>query len=492
MADVQLPSVATATPAAADTVAGVQGGAVKRFAVSNLAKVGSFTQAGAGAVARTVEDKLREAEISVVDFGAVGDGATDDTAAFHAAISALPNEGGTVIAPGGLSYAVNITINRPKVRLVGGGIGRVNSATYPAGLTPYDPTLPVITISDDTQQNEGVCLENLELNGQGAGYYGLKMLGGSYSQFFTNLTIQGFTKKSLWIESGATYPCSYLYFTNLAVQPDSSAAMEHGIYLKANASSYLSATYFTNVRLSGVNFGQSLEVDGATIAFSSSWFELRDGHGVLLSKSGAVTPKLYGNLLLLDSSSSSDVLVSVPSAAATASVSDYLVGLIAVDGAVDLAGTLHSPKSLLHIPYLSRLTYPVNIGAAYFTDAANQGGTTQSIVGNSAQGRLTVNAGTVWIAPTGGTLRVIDADNATTTVVVQNSAGEGKIRTIGNNIELVPPVAAGAVKAGGGAWNSAPLLLGSYYLWVDGSGNLRIKSSAPASDTDGTVVGSQS
>lgn len=37
----------------------------------------------------------------------------------------------------------------------------------------------------------------------------------------------------------------------------------------------------------------------------------------------------------------------------------------------------------------------------------------------------------------------------------------------------------------------APLRLGTYYLWVDGTGRLRIKSSRPTSATDGTVVGTQ-
>ncbi|MNM25977.1 hypothetical protein D3C81_364340 [compost metagenome] len=36
-----------------------------------------------------------------------------------------------------------------------------------------------------------------------------------------------------------------------------------------------------------------------------------------------------------------------------------------------------------------------------------------------------------------------------------------------------------------------PLKLGGYYLWVDASARLRIKSGAPTSDTDGTIVGTQ-
>lgn len=42
-----------------------------------------------------------------------------------------------------------------------------------------------------------------------------------------------------------------------------------------------------------------------------------------------------------------------------------------------------------------------------------------------------------------------------------------------------------------GTWNGGRLMLGNYHLWVDATGDLRIKSSAPASDTDGTVVGAQ-
>ena len=50
----------------------------------------------------------------------------------------------------------------------------------------------------------------------------------------------------------------------------------------------------------------------------------------------------------------------------------------------------------------------------------------------------------------------------------------------------------GNAKTTGGAWNSGHLVMGAYHLWVDTSGRLRIKSSAPISALDGTVVGTQS
>jgi hypothetical protein len=55
-----------------------------------------FTQSGTGATTRTVQDKLREV-ISVLDFGAVGDGTADDTAA----VTAADAISGKIYAPAG-------------------------------------------------------------------------------------------------------------------------------------------------------------------------------------------------------------------------------------------------------------------------------------------------------------------------------------------------------------------------------------------------------
>jgi len=50
----------------------------------------AFLQSGAGAVERTAQDKMRE-RVSVKDFGAVGDGVTDDTAAIDSTHAAFAN-----------------------------------------------------------------------------------------------------------------------------------------------------------------------------------------------------------------------------------------------------------------------------------------------------------------------------------------------------------------------------------------------------------------
>ena len=69
----------------------------------------TFLAAGTGASQRTVLDKLRDV-VSVKDFGAVGDGVADDTAAFVAAAARIQTQGGgTFLIPPG-TYKVLPTI----------------------------------------------------------------------------------------------------------------------------------------------------------------------------------------------------------------------------------------------------------------------------------------------------------------------------------------------------------------------------------------------
>lgn len=86
---------------------------VEVVAFSQIDAIGSipsanstFLQSGAGAVQRTVDNKLKDV-VSVKDFGAVGDGVTDDTNAIASAITAAA--GNQVVVPPGV-YVVNNAI----------------------------------------------------------------------------------------------------------------------------------------------------------------------------------------------------------------------------------------------------------------------------------------------------------------------------------------------------------------------------------------------
>lgn len=97
-------------------------------AVSNFVTrvYNGFLQGGTGATARTVENKLREI-ISIKDFGAVGDGVTDDSAAIQAAIDYAA--GREILAPAGV-YLVGTGLSystsgeSPGFKMKGVGIGK--------------------------------------------------------------------------------------------------------------------------------------------------------------------------------------------------------------------------------------------------------------------------------------------------------------------------------------------------------------------------------
>jgi len=89
----------------------------------------SFTQSGVGAVARTVTSKLGDI-VSVKDYGAVGNGVADDTAAFQACATYLKSVGGTMYIPRGIylltapiDFTCNVGVTNRGIAVLGEGTG---------------------------------------------------------------------------------------------------------------------------------------------------------------------------------------------------------------------------------------------------------------------------------------------------------------------------------------------------------------------------------
>lgn len=91
----------------------------------------SFLAAGAGATSRTLQNKLRDV-ISVKDFGAVGDGVTDDTVAIQAALTA--GTGKSVYLPAG-TYKTTAVLNIYEGTCFFAEKGTATIEVYPTGGT---------------------------------------------------------------------------------------------------------------------------------------------------------------------------------------------------------------------------------------------------------------------------------------------------------------------------------------------------------------------
>lgn len=134
----QLPG-ATSPVSQSDVVPVVQGGVTKKAAIDQL----GFVAAGANAVTRTIQNKLRDV-VSIKDFGAVGDGTTDDTTAIQNAVTYAVSSGQKyVYAPPG-AYRITSTITVGAVSITGAG---QDATIFVAAITDGTPVFKCTNIT---------------------------------------------------------------------------------------------------------------------------------------------------------------------------------------------------------------------------------------------------------------------------------------------------------------------------------------------------------
>ena len=127
----------------------------------------NYNEGATGAVTRTLESKLQES-VSVKDFGAVGDGVTNDTASIQAAINSLSPKGGTLYVPPG-TYLVDSLVfpaDPCVINFFGSGINDTI-------LLMNSPTSPVImsTRSASNIRSTGNQFRNFSVKANASGSY---------------------------------------------------------------------------------------------------------------------------------------------------------------------------------------------------------------------------------------------------------------------------------------------------------------------------------
>jgi hypothetical protein len=192
----------------------------------------TFLAAGSGATQRTALDKLRDV-VSVKDFGATGDGVTNDTTAINAAIAFCKGGAGkqTLYFPAG-TYAFSETVAgfglyvNAAMKIVGDGPTRTilkNTSATGAGLRCASGFIIVQDLTIDQNGSTGIgfrcpgqygVVRNVQITNQAGSNYAFVADGATLVQI-DSLHILNATNG---ISIAATTPTQYLTFTHCSVE----------------------------------------------------------------------------------------------------------------------------------------------------------------------------------------------------------------------------------------------------------------------------------
>jgi len=430
-----------------------------------------YTQGGTGSVQRTVESKLQEF-VSVKDFGATGDGVTDDTVAIQAA---LDSSAKLILLPSG-DYKITSTLTMPSDKILRG------DGIYNTQISNDSNDFAFRLTNCIGSGIESMYLYSVGTDGAEKGIL--------IEQSGTGNSRNNFVR-SCWFNGRQRAPVGTLTQT--------------GIYMTGAAIGY---TNYWNIIEDCVFQSLNTPIAGDfnanaaflnNLMFENFWYAIR----------GEFQQWSATNMFIHSS---------------VGSGSDYCYAVYLTGNAVynNFTFTQESGNTLDKVYYFGPSTVRNVMAGLWQASARGENlGSSNTLYDYINDQILLDDSGIDVTYISADKLNDVDSNSAGTENIAifgdgsnaQAGSGQQKIQVFGGSAETRkleiyqsiggPAVLAGSggtsvtgggfgVTIGDGTWNSDPLKLGSNYLWVDSTGDLRIKSSAPTSDTDGTIVGTQS
>jgi hypothetical protein len=251
--------------------------------------------------------------VNVKDFGAIGDGVTDDTAAIQAAINSVSlNGGGSVFVPFG-TYKCTSALIIGSIRLFGDGTDILAKGGSVLDFSSAPSNIQAVTITSGTSSRlEGAVIENLQIWGNtsrptvGSGSIGLKIVG-VIGFIVHNVEVYGFDigtfvtcTSSFGVSSGGIMEmCRFENNGTAAMKNDSCiesiflrckfGVANYGIWILSNGNTVNSCN--GNQWIGGTSIANSISQfincikidDGFYNSFKDMAFEQSSGYGIKIS-----------------------------------------------------------------------------------------------------------------------------------------------------------------------------------------------------------------
>lgn len=265
-----------------------------------------FVQSGTGVVERTVTDKLKDV-VSVKDFGATGNGVTDDTSAVQAAVDYVVSRGGgqvffpfgTYLLVGttgldGIKHGIHVPYTSPGIQGASTSVDLVGEGRDTV-LKAGSASMYVVRYSSSLG-----CVRDLQILGDGTTLAGLALVGAHTTNDTgpASITHNDFTRLLisycvngilLRCPAGASAGIYYNNFSDIYIfynQVALAGQRGRGIYLQGGGPGSNNRNTFRSITCKRVNTGIEIQ-DGDTNTFYSCAFEDVGASSTLPNNPGA-------------------------------------------------------------------------------------------------------------------------------------------------------------------------------------------------------------